>query len=162
MRVDGKFIGPDGSIPEGQGIVMAHLNECHELLEMVSSNHVITDISLIPFEIAQRIYGRRWGAERCRAAGRGGWRVVYLGKIQEQNYFLSPHSYAYTFSWYYVNKAIRNKLYFNMEFEYCSDFTGNVTSYQSIAPKDIEGGRSAGWNTLLIWPRSLATRFMVK
>lgn len=28
--------GSDGSIPEGQGIVMAHLNECHELLEMVS------------------------------------------------------------------------------------------------------------------------------
>jgi hypothetical protein len=37
MRKDGKFVGVDGSIPEGQGIVMAHLNECHELLEMVSS-----------------------------------------------------------------------------------------------------------------------------
>lgn len=36
MRKDGKFIGVDGSIPEGQGIVMAHLNECHELLEMVN------------------------------------------------------------------------------------------------------------------------------
>lgn len=36
MRKDGKFVGVDGSIPEGQGIVMAHLNECHELLEMVS------------------------------------------------------------------------------------------------------------------------------
>lgn len=36
MRKDGKFIGADGSIPEGQGIVMAHLNECHELVEMVS------------------------------------------------------------------------------------------------------------------------------
>jgi hypothetical protein len=35
MRQDGKFIGVDGSIPEGQGIVMAHLNECHELVEMV-------------------------------------------------------------------------------------------------------------------------------
>ncbi|KAL6300052.1 hypothetical protein BKA93DRAFT_741295 [Sparassis latifolia] len=35
MRKDGKFIGIDGSIPEGQGIVMAHLNECHELLEML-------------------------------------------------------------------------------------------------------------------------------
>lgn len=34
-RKDGKFIGIDGSIPEGQGIVMAHLNECHELIEMV-------------------------------------------------------------------------------------------------------------------------------
>ena len=35
MRRDGKFIGVDGTVPEGQGIVMAHLNECHELLEMV-------------------------------------------------------------------------------------------------------------------------------
>ena len=35
MRKDGKFVGVDGSVPEGQGIVMAHLNECHELLEMV-------------------------------------------------------------------------------------------------------------------------------
>jgi len=35
LRQDGKFIGIDGSTPEGQGIVMAHLNECHELLEMV-------------------------------------------------------------------------------------------------------------------------------
>ena len=35
MRQDGKFIGVDGTIPEGQGILMAHLNECHELVEMV-------------------------------------------------------------------------------------------------------------------------------
>ncbi|KAI0704334.1 hypothetical protein BC835DRAFT_1316734 [Cytidiella melzeri] len=35
IRKDGKFVGVDGSIPEGQGIVMAHLNECHELLEML-------------------------------------------------------------------------------------------------------------------------------
>ena len=35
MRKDGKFVGVDGTIPEGQGIVMAHLNECHELVEMV-------------------------------------------------------------------------------------------------------------------------------
>lgn len=35
MVKDGKFYGKDGSIPEGQGIVMAHLNECHELLELV-------------------------------------------------------------------------------------------------------------------------------
>jgi len=35
LRKDGKFIGSDGTIPEGQGIVMAHLNECHELLEML-------------------------------------------------------------------------------------------------------------------------------
>ncbi|KAG6334268.1 hypothetical protein ID866_4825 [Astraeus odoratus] len=38
MRKDGKFIGVDGSIPEGQGIVMAHLSECHELLEMASGS----------------------------------------------------------------------------------------------------------------------------
>ncbi|OCB85509.1 hypothetical protein A7U60_g7519 [Sanghuangporus baumii] len=35
MRKDGKFISVDGGIPEGQGVVMAHLNECHELLEML-------------------------------------------------------------------------------------------------------------------------------
>jgi len=35
MRKDGRFLGIDGSIPEGQGILMAHLNECHELLEML-------------------------------------------------------------------------------------------------------------------------------
>lgn len=35
MRQDGKFIGVGGTIPEGQGILMAHLNECHELVEMV-------------------------------------------------------------------------------------------------------------------------------
>jgi len=38
MRKDGKFIGVDGTIPEGQGIVMAHLNECHELLEMLKES----------------------------------------------------------------------------------------------------------------------------
>ncbi|KAH9023228.1 hypothetical protein EDB85DRAFT_1991999 [Lactarius pseudohatsudake] len=38
LRQDGKFIGIDGSIPEGQGIVMAHLNECHELLEMLKQS----------------------------------------------------------------------------------------------------------------------------
>ncbi|KZV59758.1 hypothetical protein PENSPDRAFT_659937 [Peniophora sp. CONT] len=38
MRKDGKFVGADGSIPEGQGIVMAHLNECHELVEMLKEN----------------------------------------------------------------------------------------------------------------------------
>ncbi|KAF8260682.1 hypothetical protein EI94DRAFT_1780424 [Lactarius quietus] len=38
LRKDGKFIGIDGSIPEGQGIVMAHLNECHELLEMLKQS----------------------------------------------------------------------------------------------------------------------------
>jgi len=38
MRKDGKFVGVDGTIPEGQGIVMAHLNECHELLEMLKES----------------------------------------------------------------------------------------------------------------------------
>ncbi|KAH9935913.1 uncharacterized protein BXZ73DRAFT_45394 [Epithele typhae] len=38
MRKEGKFVGIDGSIPEGQGIVMAHLNECHELLEMLKES----------------------------------------------------------------------------------------------------------------------------
>jgi len=38
MRKDGKFVGVDGSIPEGQGIVVAHLNECHELLEMLKES----------------------------------------------------------------------------------------------------------------------------
>ncbi|KAF8449152.1 hypothetical protein L210DRAFT_3471537 [Boletus edulis BED1] len=38
MRKDGKFVGHDGSVPEGQGIVMAHLNECHELLEMLKES----------------------------------------------------------------------------------------------------------------------------
>ena len=41
MRQDGKFVGIDGSIPEGQGIVMAHLNECHELVEMVRYSSLI-------------------------------------------------------------------------------------------------------------------------
>ncbi|KAI0693171.1 hypothetical protein C8T65DRAFT_668332 [Cerioporus squamosus] len=38
MRRDGKFIRVDGTVPEGQGIVMAHLNECHELLEMLKES----------------------------------------------------------------------------------------------------------------------------
>ncbi|KDQ61670.1 hypothetical protein JAAARDRAFT_66748 [Jaapia argillacea MUCL 33604] len=38
LRKDGKFVGVDGTIPEGQGIVMAHLNECHELLEMLKES----------------------------------------------------------------------------------------------------------------------------
>ncbi|TDL23623.1 hypothetical protein BD410DRAFT_786858 [Rickenella mellea] len=38
LRKDGKFVGADGSIPEGQGLVMAHLNECHELLEMLKDS----------------------------------------------------------------------------------------------------------------------------
>ena len=35
LRVNGRFHGADGSIPEGQAIIMANLNECHELIEMV-------------------------------------------------------------------------------------------------------------------------------
>lgn len=38
MVKDGKFVGKDGSIPEGQGIVMAHLNECHELIELLKES----------------------------------------------------------------------------------------------------------------------------
>jgi DNA-binding FrmR family transcriptional regulator len=38
MRKDGRFVGVGGNIPEGQGIVMAHLNECHELLEMLKES----------------------------------------------------------------------------------------------------------------------------
>ncbi|KAH7105846.1 hypothetical protein BKA62DRAFT_688188 [Auriculariales sp. MPI-PUGE-AT-0066] len=38
LRREGKFCAPDGSVPEGQGIVMAHLNECHELLEMLKES----------------------------------------------------------------------------------------------------------------------------
>ncbi|KJA28133.1 hypothetical protein HYPSUDRAFT_197663 [Hypholoma sublateritium FD-334 SS-4] len=33
MRKDGRFIGVDGTIPEGQGIINANLSECHELLK---------------------------------------------------------------------------------------------------------------------------------
>ncbi|KAG2011668.1 hypothetical protein CC2G_011759 [Coprinopsis cinerea AmutBmut pab1-1] len=35
MRKEGRFVSVDGTIPEGQGIIMANLNECHELVEMV-------------------------------------------------------------------------------------------------------------------------------
>jgi hypothetical protein len=57
MRKDGKFVGADGSIPEGQAIVVAHLSECHELVEMVDGFlsfviHVFTPSS------AERIHGR--------------------------------------------------------------------------------------------------------
>ncbi|KAJ8508905.1 hypothetical protein ONZ45_g8869 [Pleurotus djamor] len=38
LRQDGKFVGVDGVIPEGQGIVMAHLNECHELVQMLKES----------------------------------------------------------------------------------------------------------------------------
>lgn len=61
LRKDGKFIGVDGTIPEGQGIVMAHLNECHELVEMVSASpfeHGCRMLTCVFFS-AERIYGRR-------------------------------------------------------------------------------------------------------
>jgi hypothetical protein len=32
MRIDGKFLDEDGTIPEGQGTVMALLNECYDIL----------------------------------------------------------------------------------------------------------------------------------
>lgn len=38
LRKEGRFIGVDGTIPEGQGIIMAHLNECHELVEMLKES----------------------------------------------------------------------------------------------------------------------------
>ncbi|KAF8202212.1 hypothetical protein BJ912DRAFT_1019144 [Pholiota molesta] len=38
MRKDGRFIGVDGSIPEGQGIINANLSECHELVEMLKES----------------------------------------------------------------------------------------------------------------------------
>ena len=38
LQVDGEFLGADGTMMEGRGIVMAHLNECHELVKMVFSS----------------------------------------------------------------------------------------------------------------------------
>lgn len=35
IRRDGKFHADDGSIPEGQAILVAQLSEAHELLEML-------------------------------------------------------------------------------------------------------------------------------
>jgi len=35
LRVDGKFVGRDGSLPEGQGVVNATLSESHEIIEML-------------------------------------------------------------------------------------------------------------------------------
>ena len=58
LRKDGRFVGVDGSIPEGQGIVMAHLNECHELVEMVSSIKRFVDVCS-SCTSAQRVNGRR-------------------------------------------------------------------------------------------------------
>ena len=49
MRKDGRFIGVDGTIPEGQGIINANLSECHELVEMASPIYIyyISCLSLI-------------------------------------------------------------------------------------------------------------------
>jgi NTP pyrophosphatase (non-canonical NTP hydrolase) len=38
LRKDGRFIGSDGSIPEGQGVINANLSECHELVEMLKES----------------------------------------------------------------------------------------------------------------------------
>ncbi|KIM44555.1 hypothetical protein M413DRAFT_442518 [Hebeloma cylindrosporum] len=38
LRKEGRFIGVDGSIPEGQGIINANLSECHELVEMLKES----------------------------------------------------------------------------------------------------------------------------
>lgn len=38
MRKDGRFVSADGTIPEGQGIIMANLSECHELVEMLKES----------------------------------------------------------------------------------------------------------------------------
>lgn len=59
MRKEGKFVGVDGTIPEGQGIVMAHLNECHELLEMVRfpSYCLSSRLLILTARTAQGVYG---------------------------------------------------------------------------------------------------------
>jgi hypothetical protein len=38
IRKDGKFYADDGSIPEGQAILVAQLSEAHELLEMLKES----------------------------------------------------------------------------------------------------------------------------
>jgi hypothetical protein len=38
LRRDGKFCADDGSIPEGQAILVAQLSEAHELLEMLKES----------------------------------------------------------------------------------------------------------------------------
>lgn len=58
LRKDGKFLGVDGTIPEGQGIVMAHLSECHELVQMVRDTKSLFLITSLIFPVtAQRIHG---------------------------------------------------------------------------------------------------------
>lgn len=38
LRKDGKFLSEDGSIPEGQAILVAQLSEAHEILEMLKES----------------------------------------------------------------------------------------------------------------------------
>lgn len=38
LRRDGKFLSEDGSIPEGQAILVAQLSEAHEILEMLKES----------------------------------------------------------------------------------------------------------------------------
>lgn len=67
LRVDGKFYGVDGTIPEGQGIVVAHLNECHELIEMVCSlfcSLLASEPKPIPAERTVERAGRGGGRRR--------------------------------------------------------------------------------------------------
>ena len=58
MRKDGRFVGLDGSVPEGQGIIMAHLNECHELVEMVRHLPCFARLNLI-LVVVEGVHGRR-------------------------------------------------------------------------------------------------------
>lgn len=51
MRKDGRFVGVDGSIPEGQGIIMANLNECHELVEMVRHWLLSPSMSMLSLDL---------------------------------------------------------------------------------------------------------------
>ncbi|KAI8874019.1 hypothetical protein GQ42DRAFT_130309 [Ramicandelaber brevisporus] len=38
LRVDGKFVDEQGNVPEGQGIVLSLLNECHDIVMELSNN----------------------------------------------------------------------------------------------------------------------------
>lgn len=60
MRKDGRFVGVDGSIPEGQGIIMAHLSECHELVEMVRCIINSMVYAYLPIKFSSR---KRWMKE---------------------------------------------------------------------------------------------------